>query len=114
MVYKLVLYQGLISQSLCNRTAIHHLVRSPKVLNHKYVNPDNYWEYDKCSLSNDRLEDGPADPNDYDSLNKFVDTSFEGIDQLGWEGFWSYWSLEWVEKVQNNTYGFMRAPEFND
>jgi len=80
MLSKLILSSGFLSSSNGLRTPAHHFVRSPKVQDHKYIDPSNFWEFSKCSTANDRLEDGPADPSQYSSTNKFVDATFEGTE----------------------------------
>lgn len=87
MISKLLLSSGALSTTNGLRIPAHHLVRHPKVKDHKYIDPSNSWEHEKCSTANDRLEDGPADPSNYDSSNKFTDMTFNGTEQLYWKGF---------------------------
>lgn len=93
------------------RSPAHHLVRSPKVKDHKTIDPNNYWEDAKCSTANDRLEDGPVDPSNYSSSNKFVDTTFQGTEQLWWDGFSTGDSSSWSNYLSWGDYDFLRVPD---
>ena len=113
MLSKLILSSGFISSSYGLRTPAHHFVRSPKVKDHKFINPSNFWENEKCSAANDRLEDGPADPLQYSSTNKFSDATFEGTEQLWWEGLSTGDSYTWETYLDYDWYDFKRIQDLN-
>jgi hypothetical protein len=86
----------------------------PIVKDHNEVNPDNSWENETCATATNRLEDGPASPADYSYPNNmFTDTTFEGEDQLYWEGYSSGESTTWKSYLSYGYYDFLRIPEFS-
>jgi hypothetical protein len=95
------------------RIPVREQVKKPVVKDHNYIDYDNSWEDPMCSTATDRLEDGPAVPGDYSSTNVFTDTTFEGEDQLYWEGFSSGEADGWVSYMNSGRYEFLRIPEFS-
>ena len=70
------------------RISVREQTERPVVKNHDKFEPERYPHENKtCTIATDRLDNGPAIPEDYNSTNMFTDTTFEGRDQLTWEGY---------------------------
>ena len=87
--------------------------RHPLVLNHASIDPSNPWESKICSTATKRLESGPSNPDLYTFSNKFTDLSFNGTDQLFWDGFSTGASSSWMWSLTRDYYQFRRIPEGN-
>ena len=59
-----------------------------------------------CSTATVRLEDGPSPATNFSYTNKYTDKTFEGKDQLYWEGYSTGGSASWESYLDNGYYEF--------
>ena len=84
-------------------------IDKPLVQDHNTI--ENDWEDEMCWTALNRLNNGPETPDDYNSTNMFTDTTFEGEDQLYWEGYYDYsnkLSNHWRNQIGKGNYEFNR------